>query len=309
MPDTLNIGETIEVEVTVRNLGTTPVYMVSINDTIPEGWTLIEGQTYGFRELVEPGEELKVRYVIRADNPKNESLPAASIELILGGWQLKFSTNKLILRIGLKVFIRLLTAYNKTLPSATIEIIDEKIGVTYNLTAMNGNVEWNGYVGVFKIKVYYEGHIVLSDKFLITRESNSLELITSVYEAKIMVLDALGRPLKGADVSFESSKGYTQKLVTDMSGMVSAELLPGSVYTVRISHGGLTYTYVIVVDKNIQLYKLNLPVIGLDGASLDVSQLLLALTILTGLIGSISILRLKVAAPLRPRRRKARKKR
>ncbi len=303
LPDVLTIGETVEVKVTVRNLGTTPLYDVHVNDTVPEGWILVEGATEGWIEILTSNSTFEVSYKIRAENPINETLPSAQVTVSLSGISLRFSTRSLALRIGLTVNIIVLTSYNESLPSGRLRIIDEKIGRVYNLTISDGRAIWNGYIGVFKVEAYYESNLVLSERVTITRETSDLKLQAAIYRARLSIYDLLGLPLKGIKVVLRGEGGYTRELMTGSNGTVSMNLLPGAIYTIEVRFGGQLYTYRLVVDKNIESYKLFLPVIG----GLSAPALMGGLAAVLAVLGLVGIYKLSVRPPIRRRRFKRRR--
>ncbi|MGC8948557.1 MAG: hypothetical protein ACP5OK_04375 [Thermoprotei archaeon] len=271
----LNIGDMLDIIISIQNLGSKPIFSIIINDTLPQGWELIEGKLKSNISRIDAHSTYVLKYSARALDPQSQILPSLDVQFSVNNFNLKYTSKQIIVHVTLLINLNIVAWNNEPLKSGFLMIKDS---VNKNITKMSisdGKVTWNGYVGNFNIQIIYRNTTVYNGSISITRNNSTLTLKTSVYPFIIRTVDLFNN-LINSEIYVYSNKTLFGKDNNSVN-----ILLPSGSYNILIKSNGKIFSMPLdVVGPSNKTIDIQFNVIQIGNISIDVPILMLMITIL-----------------------------
>ncbi|MEM3832732.1 MAG: hypothetical protein QW128_03915 [Thermoprotei archaeon] len=271
----LNIGDTLDVLIKVQNLGNKPIFSITINDTIPQGWELIGGIPKSNITKIDPNSTYILKYSIRALDPQSQTLPSLEVRFSINNFNLKYLSKQTMMYVRLLVNLNIVAWNDEPLKSGFLIIKDSINKNNTEMPISNGKVVWNGYVGYFNVQVIYRNITVYNKSISITNSNSTLTLKTSVYPFIIRTVDLLDNPIN-SEIYI-----YSNKTLLGKNNNVISILLPSGSYNILVKSNGKIFSMPLdVVGPAGETVSIRFNVIQVGSLSIKVPILMLIITIL-----------------------------
>lgn len=269
---TFKVGATLSVTVIAENKGNIPLYEVDLRDYLASGWVLLSGTNRTFAKILEPNNVLSITYVVKAESPRSPDIGSSVSYFSLFGKTFSASSKPVALNISISVNFLVFKWNLSELQTGLLRIYDTKGNSVANLTIENGIANWDGYIGTFSVKVFYENNEVLSQDFRITALNNSFKLKTYIFDLKLKVSDMFGIFFPNAKVIV---KGNVDTEAVLENGYYHLYNIPKGVYSILIKVGSYEYKLPLVIDEfTSNLIVVNLPLFYIGLFAVEASQLI-----------------------------------
>lgn len=283
----LNINDNLTVILYVQNLGSKPIFSVTINDTLPSGWKLVNGSSIIVLPRLNANSVYESKYTIKAVNPQSQLLPSANVTFYINNIKLYTTSKQVIVHVRLSVNISIVAWNDEPLKNVYLIIRDASSNNATELSIQNGKVIWHGYVGIFNVQVIYRNITVYNASVNVIGNSSTLTLKTAVYPFVIRTVDILNNP-----ISAKISIYYNKTLFEQGNNSVSA-LLPNGSYNIIIETNGKTRLIPLDVSgPSIEPINIKFDVIGVNGVQINVPVLMLLITLILMVIIIYALLKM-----------------
>jgi len=271
----LNINDDLTVILYVQNLGSKPIFAITVNDTLPSGWKLINGSSVINLPKLNANSTYELKYMIKAINPQSQLLPSANVTFYVNNIKLHTASKQVTIHVRLSVNINIVAWNDEPLRTAYLTIRDTFSNNATELSIQNGRVVWNGYVGIFNMQVIYRNITVYNASVNVVGNSSTLTLKTSVYPFVIRTVDILNNPVD-AKISI-----YYNKTLFEQGNNVVSTLLPIGSYNIIVeTNGEMRSIPLDVSGPSIEPIDIKFNVIGVNGVQIGVPVLMLLITLI-----------------------------
>jgi len=271
----LNINDNLTVMIHVQNLGSKPIFSITINDTLPFGWELVSGSSIINLPKLDANSMYELKYIMKAINPQTQALPLANVTFYVNNIKLYTTSKQITTYVRLLVNINIVAWNDEPLKNTYLIIRDTLNNNATELFIQNGKITWNGYIGTFNMQVIYRNITVYNASVNITGNSSTITLKTAVYPFIIKTIDILNNPIN-AKISI-----YYNKTLFEQGDNIVSTLLPIGSYNIIVkSNGKISSIPLDVSGPSIKPVNIRFDTIGINGIQISAPILMLLITLI-----------------------------